>query len=123
MPRRALILILALLAQDAMARQNVTSLKPLFIEAIKKGSAEGTLVSNDAKVMARIFGSASPILLDVKRIGSHKEVGCARLQVTTSQAGVVERDKEGKILPAKNQRMEYEINFCESGRFPIGEEG
>lgn len=123
MPRRALILALVLLAQDAMARQNVTSLRPLFIEAIKKGSSEGTLVSNDAKVMARIFGSTSPILLDVKRIGSHKEPGCARLQVTTSQAGVIERDKEGKILPAKNQRMEYEINFCESGRFPIGEEG
>jgi hypothetical protein len=123
MPSSALILVLALLAQDAMARQTVSSLKPLLVEALKNGSAEGILASPDAKAFTRTFGSTAPILIDVVRIGSHQEAGCGRLRVTTSQAGVVERDKKGQVLPAKDQRMVYRVNYCDSGRFPIGEEG
>lgn len=123
MPSRALILILALVAQDAMARQTVASLKPLLVEALRKGSAEGVLANPDAKAFSQTFGSTAPILIDVVRIGSHQEAGCGRLRVTTSQAGVVERDKRGQALPAKDQRMVYEVNYCERGRFPIGEEG
>lgn len=123
MSSHTLIMILALFAQDAMARQTVTSLKPLLVEALKKGSAEGTLSSPDAKAFTRTFGSTAPILIDVVRIGSHQEAGCGRLRVTTSQAGVVERDKKGQVLPAKDQRLVYQINYCEHGRFPIAEEG
>jgi hypothetical protein len=123
MPSSALILVLALLAQDAMARQTVSSLKPLLVEALKNGSAEGILASPDAKAFTRTFGSTAPILIDVVRIGSHQEAGCGRLRVTTSQAGVVDRDKKGQVLPAKDQRMVYRVNYCDSGRFPIGEEG
>jgi len=123
MPSSALIVILALLAQDAMARQTVSSLKPLLVEALRKGSAEGLLANPDAKAFSQTFGSTAPILIDVVRIGSHQEAGCGRLRVTTSQAGVVERDKKGQVLPAKDQRMVYRVNYCDSGRFPIGEEG
>lgn len=123
MSRCALILIFLAFSGAALARQPVSSVRPLFIEAIKQGSAEGMLVSNDTKVMAKLFGTSSPILVDVKRIGSHKEPGCARLRVTTRQAGVIQPDAKGKPLPAKDLSMEYDINFCESGRFPIGEEG
>ncbi len=123
MSSRALILILALLAQDAMARQAVSSLKPLLIEALKKGSAEGMLANPDAKAFSQTFGSTAPILIDVVRIGSHQEAGCGRLRVTTSQTGVVERDQKGHALPSMDQRMVYQVNYCVSGRFPIGEEG
>ena len=123
MSSHALIVILALLAQDAMARQTVSSLKPLLVEALRKGSAEGLLANPDAKAFSQTFGSTAPILIDVVRIGSHQEAGCGRLRVTTSQAGVVERDQKGHALPAKDQRMVYQVNFCGSGRFPIGEEG
>ena len=123
MSSRALIVILALLAQDAMARHTVSSLKPLLVEALRKGSAEGLLANPDAKAFSQTFGSTAPILIDVVRIGSHQEAGCGRLRVTTSQAGVVERDQKGHALPAKDQRMVYQVNFCGSGRFPIGEEG
>jgi hypothetical protein len=123
MSSRALILILALLAQDAMARQTVSSLKPLFVEALRMGRAECVLSNPDAKAFTRTFGSPAPILIDVVRIGSHQEAGCGRLRVTTSQAGVVERDQKGQALPTKDQRMVYQVNYCESGRFPIGEEG
>lgn len=123
MSSHTLILVLALLAQDAMARQTVSSLKPLLVEALKKGSAEGMLANPDAKAFTRTFGSTAPILIDVVRVGSHQEAGCGRLRVTTSQAGVVERDKKGQVLPAKDQRLVYQINYCVRGRFPIGEEG
>ena len=123
MSSRALIVILALLAQDAMARQTVSSLKPLLVEALRKGSAEGLLANPDAKAFSQTFGSTAPILIDVVRIGSHQEAGCGRLRVTTSQAGVVERDQKGQKRPAKDQRLVYQVNYCASGRFPIGEEG
>ena len=119
MSSRALILILALFAQDAMARQSVASLKPLLVEALRKGSAEGILSNPDAKAFSQTFGSTAPILIDVVRIGSHQEAGCGRLRVTTSQTGVVERDQKGTALPAKDQRMVYQINYCESGRFLV----
>lgn len=123
MSSRALILILALLAQDAMARQTVASLKPLLVEALRKGSAEGILASPDAKAFSKTFGSTAPILIGVVRVGSHQEAGCGRLRVTTSQASVVERDKNGQVRPTMDQRMVYQVNYCERGRFPIGEEG
>ena len=39
------------------------------------------------------------------------------------KAGVVERDRKGQALPTKEQRLVYQVNYCERGRFPIGEEG
>ncbi|MBK6742607.1 MAG: hypothetical protein IPG66_06345 [Hydrogenophilales bacterium] len=126
MSRRALILILVLgawSAQVAWARQTVTSLKPLLITALKTGQAEGELDNRDARAFTRTFGASAPILIDVTRIGGHKEPGCGRLQVVTRQAGVIERDEKGLALPAKDQSLTYQVNYCASGRFPVGEGG
>jgi hypothetical protein len=126
MSRRALILILALGAwstQVVWARQTVTSLKPLLITALKTGQAEGELDNRDARAFTRTFGTSAPILIDVTRVGAHKEAGCGRLQVVTRQAGVIERDEKGQVLPAKDQSLTYQVNYCVSGRFPVAEGG
>lgn len=127
MSRRALILALmaqgVLFVQVASARQSVVSLKPLLIAALNTGQAEGVLVSRDAQAFAQTFGASAPILIDVTRIAGHKEPGCGRLQVVTRQAGVVERDAKGQALPAKDQSLSYQVNYCVSGRFPAGEGG
>ena len=125
MSRRALILamLLALPMAEASARQTVATLKPLLVEALKAGRAEGILDNPDARAFTQTFGATAPILVDVARVGSHAQPGCGRLEVTTRQAGVVERDEKGTPLPAKDQRLVYQVNFCESGRFPVGEEG
>lgn len=124
MPTRALILILlSMSSAPAWAKQTVTSVKPLLVQALKTGSASGVLVNPDARAFSKTFGSNAPILIEVTRIGTHQEAGCGRLRVTTSQAGVVERDTKGQPQPAKDQRLMYQVNYCENGRFPIGEEG
>ncbi len=129
MSRRALILILVLISQEALfaeaawARQTVASLKPLLLTALKTGQAEGELDNRDARAFTRTFGASAPILIDVTRIGGHKEYGCGRLQVVTRQAGVIERDEKGQALPAKDQSLTYQVNYCASGRFPVGEGG
>ncbi len=126
MSRRALILILALGAwstQVVWARQTVASVKPLLLTALKTGQAEGELDNRDARAFTQTFGASAPILIDVTRIGGHKEPGCGRLQVVTRQAGVIERNEKGQARPAKDQSLTYQVNYCASGRFPIGEGG
>jgi hypothetical protein len=125
MSRRALILalVVALPIADASARQVVDTLKPLLVEALKGGRAEGLLDNPDARAFTKTFGATAPIRVDVERVGSHAQPGCGRLEVTTRQAGVVERDEKGTALQAKDQRLVYQVNFCENGRFPVGEEG
>ncbi|WP_165873404.1 hypothetical protein [Parasulfuritortus cantonensis] len=105
------------------ARESVTSIKPLLIEALQAGKAAGTLVGRDALALSGQFGTAAPILVDVERIGTHTEAGCGRLRVVTRQAGVVERDAQGKAGPATDQSFAWQVNYCRSGRFPIGESG
>lgn len=116
-------LLAAALASPAMAREAVTSIKPLLVRALQAGKAKGTLVSRDAQAFSRQFGTAAPILVDVEQVGSHKERGCGRLRVVTRQAGVVERDAQGKPRPAADQSLAWQVNYCVSGRFPIGEGG
>lgn len=124
---RALTVLLAALAlaaqDDAAARQTVASLKPLLVEALQSGRAEGVLDNPDARAFSRTFGADAPILVEVARVGSHRQPGCGRLRVVTRQDGVVERDGKGRPLPAKDQGLTYQVNYCLSGRFPDGEEG
>ncbi|MDD5366674.1 MAG: hypothetical protein PHR30_15160 [Gallionellaceae bacterium] len=124
MPGRTLIVVAALaMAQPAHARENVTSVKPLLVEALQNGRAEGVLVSSATEAFSKQFGTTAPILVDVERISTHKEPGCGRLRVVTRQAGVIERDAQGNARPAADQSFAWQVNYCVSGRFPIGEEG
>lgn len=115
--------LVAALASPALARENVTTIKPLLIKALRVGKAEGKLVSRDAQAFSQQFGTSAPILVDVEQVGTHKEQGCGRLRVVTRQAGVIERDTQGTPRPAAEQFLAWQVNYCLSGRFPIGEGG
>lgn len=116
----ALLVSLATPPAQAQVRE-VTTIKPLLIEAIRLGRAEGQLVGEAAAFMAREFGSSAPILITVKRLRAHKKPGCARLEVETRQANVLDRTPEGPGKAVADKELIYEINFCENGRVP--EEG
>ncbi len=116
----ALLASLATSPAQAQTRE-VTTIKPLLIEAIRLGRAEGQLVGEAAQFMAREFGSNAPILITVKRIRAHKKPGCARLEVDTRQANVLDRTPEGASNTVADKQLVYEISFCENGRVP--EEG
>lgn len=122
-PLIAIGLAVLALAPSAQARENVTTIKPLLIKALQTGKAEGALVSRDAQAFSQQFGTSAPILVDVEQVGTHKERGCGRLRVVTRQAGVIERDANAKPRPAADQSLAWQVNYCVSGRFPIGEGG
>lgn len=129
MPRRALIAVVALAPvlapiPSAHAREAVTTIKPLLVRALTSGRAEGVLVGPAAQAMSKRFGTSAPILVDVERIGSHRQTGCGRLRVLTRQAGVVEvANGQGPAQPASDRSFAWQVNYCATGRFPIGEEG
>ncbi|MBL8510269.1 MAG: hypothetical protein JNM52_01370 [Betaproteobacteria bacterium] len=114
----ALLLLSALTSAPARAqgRLPVTSMKPLLLAAIERGSAYGELVGPAADLMARQFGSQAPIQIDVRVVKSAKaplDPDCKRLEVSTSQAAVREKGQA-----PETKTLKYELNFCRDGRFP-----
>lgn len=126
MPSRALIVALAalcgLLTASAQARQTVHTLQPLLVQALRAGKAEGILGGPAAEFMAKRFKSQAPILVDVERIAGHAQAGCGRLRIATRQAGVIEPDAQGKPQAPADQSFAWQVNFCETGTFPVGED-
>jgi hypothetical protein len=111
-------------AGDArVTRTPVASVKPLLLTAIDTGAAYGELTGKPSDVTRQIFETNAPIVIDVKRIAAHRQPGCARLEVTTSQAGVVLPAKKGAKPPApKDMTVRYQIDYCRNGEFPAGEQ-
>lgn len=111
-------------AHASVARTPVSSIKPLMLEALNHGEAHGVLIGAIQTVFEKYFKTAAPIEVDVKRIGSHRQPGCARLAVTTRQADVVLPVQSG-MPPPRPTAMEarYQIDYCETGGFPQGEQG
>lgn len=93
-------------------RLPVTNIKVLLRVAIEQGSAYGTLVGEAATFVRNRFGTTTPIEIDVKTLQILRDPGCRRLEVTTYQAGVIE-----KGIPA-SKRLTYQLNYCRDGRVP-----
>ncbi|MEN9492408.1 MAG: hypothetical protein RJA63_2857 [Pseudomonadota bacterium] len=99
------------------------TIRPLLLEAIRKGHAQGEMGGQAREVIVRLFNSTAPIIVIVDRLAPLAVAGCYRLKVTTSQAGVYEfntKTKERNATPA-DQKAEYKVNYCANGHFP--EEG
>lgn len=121
--RNCQLIVLTLLAAYGMAasgqdRVPVTSIKPLLIAAAKYGEAHGTLVGQHLEMAQKQFGTDTPILIDVRSVKTLAQASCKRLKVTTTQAGVQQRDKKTGAVVVGDQKLEYEISFCEDGGFP-----
>ncbi|MDX9943304.1 MAG: hypothetical protein RBS35_00790 [Azonexus sp.] len=121
-----LIGVLILSAGNAHAQRTVDTIIPLLIEAIRLGDSQGILAGDSAALMATLFDAHTPIIVTIKKTGVQpKELpeGCARLEVTTTQDQVVipkdsAQPGEPQFEPPADQRMHYQINFCENGRLP-----
>lgn len=107
--------------------RTVETLVPLLIEAIRLDDAQGILGGDAARLVAILFDAQAPIVVTVRKVrslpGEKMPAGCARLEVTTAQEGVVLPNEdagpdEPAFLPPADQKMSYQINFCENGRFP-----
>ena len=109
--------------QAAAMRTPVPGVKPLLLEAIAHGEAHGVLVGDFPAYFKQHFGTDAPIEVDVRRISAHRQAGCARLSVRTRQARVFLPAQNG--MPPNNPKtMEaaYQIDYCDFGDFPQGEE-
>jgi hypothetical protein len=118
----SLIPFTAVASERQPQRVAVNSIKPLFLTALDKGEAYGVLTGQANDVMRQVFKTDAPIDIDVKRIGEHRQPGCARLAVTTRQEAVVLPAKKGaKPPPPEDMILRYQIDYCRTGEFPAGE--
>ena len=113
-----------LYATSVSAQMNAAeSIKPLLLEAIKKGHAKGEMGGQARDVIVRLFNSTAPILVNVERLHPLETAGCFRLQVTTSQTGVYEVDPKTRVRDSapSDKKIAYQVSYCANGFFP--EEG
>lgn len=96
-------------------RQPVDTIRPLLMQAAGAGSAQGVLVGAAAAGFAEVFGTTAPIEVDVRRLHSLAQQGCARLRVETRQTGV---HAASAPALASDQALAYEISYCQDGTFP-----
>ncbi len=90
----------------------VTEIKPLLALAAERGAAYGVLTGPGADYVRRRFAATTPIEIDVATLHALPQPGCARLEVTTRQRGVLEHGKRG------DQELQWQISFCRDGSFP-----
>ena len=93
-------------------RLRVTDVKPLLKLAIEHGSAHGILVGEAAAFIRQKFDAAAPIEIDVRSIQALRDPGCSRLEITTRQAGILEKGKR------EDKALTYQLNYCRDGRIP-----
>lgn len=124
--------ILTAMASSAWAdeRQEVTSIRPLLLEAIDKGKAHGAYVGPGQQLMQTLFRTTEPMQIDVRRIMDLPTPGCNRLEVATTQRGVHPDDHALKLMTQKDREetengtksrdvsFKYQINFCRDGSVP-----
>ena len=127
-----ILLVLTLLATPALAveREAVSSIRPLLLAAIDKGQAHGVLTGSAAQFMTRMFKTEQPMEVDVAALHDLAQAGCKRLQVTTTQKGVVPDARARSLMSAQERqasqddkaprdiRFAYQISFCRNGTFP-----
>ena len=99
-------------AAEREERLAVTDIKPLLVGAVERGDAHGVLNGPGADYVQRRFDTQTPIEVDVRRLHTLSQTGCARLEVTTRQREV----QEGSTR--KDGALTYQISFCRDGRFP-----
>jgi hypothetical protein len=127
-----ILVVLTLPAAPALAveREAVSSIRPLLLAAIDKGEAHGVLTGSAAQFMTRMFKTEQPMEVDVAALHDLAQAGCKRLQVTTTQKGVVPDARALSLLSAQERqasqggtipqdiRFAYQISFCRNGTFP-----
>ena len=97
---------------STVARIVVPEFKPLLMQAAALGEAHGILAGPGADYVRRKFDATTPIEIDVLRLHTLPEAGCARLEVITRQRNVLENGTR------HDEGLTYQLSFCSDGRFP-----
>lgn len=115
----ACALCVALTSATALAGE-VESIQPLLIDAIHHGFASGDLTSSVIRdFYLREFGTSAPLKIRVRRINFlQQHPGCARLEVETRQAGVIDRNATERAESPADLAFRYQIDFCQTGAVP-----
>jgi hypothetical protein len=100
-------------AASPVDRIAVTEVKPLLMQAAAQGEARGILGGPGADYVRRKFDATAPIEIDVQRLHTLPQAGCARLEVTTRQRDVLENGAR------HDEVLTYQLSFCSDGRFPV----
>jgi hypothetical protein len=87
----------------------VTEIKPLLMQAVEQGQAQGLLVGAGAAYVVRTFDATSPIEIDVRRLSRLSRADCVRLEVSTHQRAVRINGRR------QDQALVYQLNFCSDG--------
>ena len=114
---------LLLVPLPGLAQAPNDTIRPMLIEAIRQGQAQGELGGEARDFMNRLFASVAPIRVRVERLEAVAPHGCYRLRVTTTQTGVYEFDVKTKVRATtpRDLSIAYKVNYCANGHFP--EEG
>ena len=124
------VLTVPAVTAHAVEREAVSSIRPLLLAAIDKGEAHGVLTGSAAQFMTRMFKTEQPMEVDVAALHDLAQAGCKRLQVTTTQKGVVPDARARSLMSAQERqasqggtipqdiRFAYQISFCRNGTFP-----
>ena len=120
--RWTLFAVIALGVAMPVAADQVDSLRPLLIEAIDQGVAEGELTSPPIRAFyQREFGTDAQLEIRVRRLAVlPSPPGCARLEVVTRQAGVIDRNATRRAEGPADLSFRYQIDFCRDGSMPDG---
>ena len=104
-------------------REPVETIRPLLVEAVRQGQAQGEMGGEAREFISRLFASVEPIRVRVERLEAVVPRGCYRLRVTTTQAGVYEFNVKTKVRTTTPRDLStaYKVNYCANGHFP--EEG
>lgn len=111
----------------AQYRPKVDNLKPLLVEAIKKGKAYGILEGPQAEALKREVKSRDPVFIDVKARSDLPQKGCKELEITSRVGAEIPEDK--KFFPKSEQqakdnkekllqKMVFTMQYCAHGDFP-----
>ncbi|MCV2219842.1 hypothetical protein [Thauera sp. Sel9] len=103
-------------AADVPYRTPVPDARPVMLAALRApdGTAYGVLTGEIAEAITRHFQATSPIHIDVTTERRYAQPGCARLNVTFWQEGVVLPDAPGP----RRQTIAFGIDYCLDGRPP-----
>ena len=113
------LLLLALAPLAPAQLPAVTGLQPLLIAAIRDGYAEGAYQSPASRAFfEREFATRSPVEYRVKRIEAIEGQGaCARLSVTASQRGVIDRNESERASAPQDLAVTWQIAYCAAGHY------
>ena len=97
----------------------VSGLQPLLLQAILDGYAEGAYQTEASRdFFQREFATAAPLEYRVTRLEAiDGQPECARLSVTASQRGVLDRNATRQLVEPQDLAVTWHVAYCKGGHY------